>query len=298
MAEYVQLNPGSGGAKIATFRDGDGNDWPAGVFGYAVTLSEGANVLQIVTPDHGLPVELVGDGVLEIVQTDEDALKATVHQGGSWVVGLAEGATVAVTQSGTWNIAQPTASNLNATVVQSDPANLKVTATLASGSTVALASGTAVEVSGTVATTQSGTWTVDIEAGAEVKLASGSSVGVDGVVRAAVDGSAVYDGETALTPVFKAISASSSGDTAIVAGVTGKKIRVLRWGLTANGADVSVKWRSASTDLTGVRSLTKFASAGGAYCPVGIFETAAGEELNLNLSTTSSVGGELTYVLV
>jgi hypothetical protein len=120
-----------------------------------------------------------------------------------------------------------------------------------------------------------------------------------GQVSASNETSTVYNGTTALTPAFAAIVASSSGATTIVAATGGKKIRVLRWSLSANGA-VNVKWQShvTPTDLTGLHYMTQFATAGGAYCPVGIFQTVTGEALDINLSGAVAVGGELTYVLV
>ena len=39
----------------------------------------------------------------------------------------------------------------------------------------------------------------------------------------------------------------------------------------------------------------QFASAGGAYCPLGIMETVAGEALDINNSAAVAVSGELTY---
>jgi hypothetical protein len=119
-----------------------------------------------------------------------------------------------------------------------------------------------------------------------------------GRVSASVETSTAYDGTTALTPKFAAIAASSSGDNTVVAAVTSKKIRVLRWDLAANG-NVNAKWKSgASTDKTGLYYLTQYAGVGGSYCPVGLFETAAGEALVLNLSGAVAVGGVLTYVEV
>jgi hypothetical protein len=120
-----------------------------------------------------------------------------------------------------------------------------------------------------------------------------------GQVSASDETTTVYSGTTALTPKFALISASSSGATTVVAAVAGKRIRVLRWSLSSNGA-VNVKWQShiTPTDLTGLFYLTQFANAGGAYCPVGIFQTISGEALDINLSGAVAVGGVLTYVEV
>jgi hypothetical protein len=38
--------------------------------------------------------------------------------------------------------------------------------------------------------------------------------------------------------------------------------------------------------------------AGGAFCPMGLFETIAGDALVLNLPAAVSVAGHLTYVEV
>ncbi|MGO9234505.1 MAG: hypothetical protein ACLP4V_10695, partial [Methylocella sp.] len=101
----------------------------------------------------------------------------------------------------------------------------------------------------------------------------------------------------AVTPQYAPITASSSGATTVVAAVSGKTIYVLRWSLSANG-NVNVNWQSHTTTgtATGLHYLTQYASAGGAYCPAGIFATASGEALDINLSASVAVGGELTYV--
>jgi hypothetical protein len=116
--------------------------------------------------------------------------------------------------------------------------------------------------------------------------------------RMSQDSSVLLNGKTALTPKFAAIAASSSGDNSIVALVSAKKIRVLAYKLVANGA-VNAKWRSNTTDKTG---LSYMAAAGDGevlpYNPLGWFETAVGEALQLNLSAALAVGGHLTYVEV
>lgn len=117
-------------------------------------------------------------------------------------------------------------------------------------------------------------------------------------VAAGLQTDALMNGLTALTPKFATIVASSSGNTAVVAAVTSKKIRVLGFCFTVNGA-VNVKWQSATTDKTGLF----YGDAAGKgkvlpFSPVGWFETASGEALNINLSGNVAVGGELMYVEV
>jgi hypothetical protein len=108
----------------------------------------------------------------------------------------------------------------------------------------------------------------------------------------------VYSGATALTPKFAPVAAAASGDNTLVVAVPGKRLRVLKYTVVAGGA-VSVKFRSASaTDLTGAMALAANSGVGGAFCPVGLFETAVGESIVLNLSATASVAGHLTYIEV
>lgn len=117
---------------------------------------------------------------------------------------------------------------------------------------------------------------------------------------ASPDTTTLYSGATALTVKFKAITASSSGATTIVAAVTSKKIRVLAWDLKVNAA-VNFKWQShvTPTDLTGLYYCNgQGDGVARASNPFGYFETVAGEALDLNLSGAVAVGGVLTYVEV
>lgn len=215
--------------------------------------------MRNVSVSNGLPVAFSGD--VSVVQSNHATLRATAFQGGWWEVNLAEGSTVAIAAGAVVG--------------------------LAPGTEVGLSSGAKVGIDGPVQAAQSGAWSIGLNSGSNVigKVASGSDVG------------SLYNGTTALSPMFATIDASAAGDNLVIPGAAGKRIRVLRWGLTAKN-EVEAKWRSGSADITGARLLTKYASAGGAYCPVGVFQTLPGEALNLNLSAAVAVGGELTYVLV
>lgn len=104
---------------------------------------------------------------------------------------------------------------------------------------------------------------------------------------------------TTLTPKFRALSASTLGTNTVVATVSTKKIRVIQWVATTK-ATVDFKWQShGGTDLTGLfYGSGAGGGAGGAYNPLGHFETAAGEALDINLSVATTVGGSLVYVEV
>lgn len=94
---------------------------------------------------------------------------------------------------------------------------------------------------------------------------------------------------------FATVAASASGDNIIVAAVTGKKIKVIGYLLSAS-AIVNAKWRSATTDISGLLYMD---AKGGAVAPEakkGWFTTASGVALNLNLSAAVAVGGHVAYV--
>lgn len=93
------------------------------------------------------------------------------------------------------------------------------------------------------------------------------------------------------------ITASTSGNTQVVAAVASKIIRVLSYNYTCNGT-VNVKFQSNTTDKSG---LGYFVANTGKVCnwnPDGWFQTNSGEALNINLSGNVAVGGELTYILI
>jgi len=119
------------------------------------------------------------------------------------------------------------------------------------------------------------------------------------VIPTSQDSATLYAGTTALTPKFAVISASSSGDTSVIAAVTSKKIRVIRYSLSANG-NVSAYFRSGAggTAISGVKYMTQYGGAGGTYCPQGIFETGSNTALVINLNGAIAVSGEITYLEV
>lgn len=95
------------------------------------------------------------------------------------------------------------------------------------------------------------------------------------------------------------ITASSSGNNAIVTAVANRYLRVLSYNYVVNAA-VNVAWRSGTTTVIG--GLGYWGGQGvGKVAPHndhGWFQTAAGEDLNLNLSGAVPVGGEGTYIEV
>ena len=132
-----------------------------------------------------------------------------------------------------------------------------------------------------------------------ITVALPAGINTIGGVVAQIATGVIYNGTTALTPQFAALNASTLGDNVTVTGVGGKKIRVLKYTVLASGT-VAVKFRTSTgpSDLTGPMSLAANSGVGGAFCPIGLFETASGDNLLLNLSAATAVGGHLTYVLI
>ena len=100
------------------------------------------------------------------------------------------------------------------------------------------------------------------------------------------------------TPRYVAVDAATSGDNEIVAAVTGKRIRVLAGSLTMTGTAVTIRFESSAGGdaLTGQMTPAQGQTISLPFCPVGHFETVAGESLNMELGGAQSVDGWLVYV--
>lgn len=90
---------------------------------------------------------------------------------------------------------------------------------------------------------------------------------------------------------------ASSGDNTLVAAVAGHKIRVLSYVLVPTGNQTVQFQSSTTTNLTGVMTTIAGNPLVKAFEREGVFETVAGELLNLNTSA-STAAGHLTYCLV
>lgn len=90
------------------------------------------------------------------------------------------------------------------------------------------------------------------------------------------------------------IDVSDAGDAVVVAGVPGKRIRVVNFLATGTNTVKIYSGPSATgTALTGPMDLP----IGGTANQTSHFWTGYGEDLVLNLGLASQVGGYLTYVL-
>jgi len=95
------------------------------------------------------------------------------------------------------------------------------------------------------------------------------------------------------TVLYAPISATGSGNTEVVGAVSGKRIRVIAYAVIAN-LTVSIKFRSGTTDITGSMRVVEGGGIAHAY-DGGLFQTAEGQALNINLSNNATVGGYVVY---
>lgn len=99
---------------------------------------------------------------------------------------------------------------------------------------------------------------------------------------------------------YAKVDISASGDSTIVAAVTDRKIRVLTY-LLATDTNTKIKFKSASTDLTGPMSLgayTNIFNGNTDLMPgglIGVLETQPGEALVLNSTVAAALGGHIVY---
>ena len=121
-------------------------------------------------------------------------------------------------------------------------------------------------------------------------------------IAVALQTDAILNDTTALTPKFARINGGTNGDNELVALVGGKKIRVLSITLVAAGnVTVNLQSSTAGTYLAGPFEFDGSTQPKGvsySFSPVGHFETASGESLNMELDATINVGGSLCYVEV
>lgn len=90
---------------------------------------------------------------------------------------------------------------------------------------------------------------------------------------------------------------ASSGDNTLVSAVAGSKIRVLSYVLVGAGTQTAKFQSSTTSDLTGAMTLIAGYPIVNSLQREGLFETVAGEALNLATSA-STAAGHLTYCLV
>lgn len=129
---------------------------------------------------------------------------------------------------------------------------------------------------------------VDLDTGIVSYFNTGTSTWTD------IIGGTVTD----LAAKFAIIDLSSSGDNDIVAAVTSKKLRVHQYVIVASSA-VNVKWKDDTpTNLTGQMNLTASGGVSSAYSREGLFETAAGKKLQINLSAAAGLKGHVMYTEV
>lgn len=94
------------------------------------------------------------------------------------------------------------------------------------------------------------------------------------------------------------VDATGLGNTAVVAAVTGKKIRLLSAVVVALTA-VTVHFESATTQISADNAV---GATGGWTMPVNVpygwLETVAGQALNVNLSSAVATGVTISYIEV
>lgn len=97
---------------------------------------------------------------------------------------------------------------------------------------------------------------------------------------------------------FVSIDQNTVAEHSIVAAVAEKRIRVVHFALVVAAAQ-TIRFRSgaAGTVISGVMSL---AANGGVavMCEDGLFETAVGAALIMQLTTTGQTGGHMGYMVL
>jgi hypothetical protein len=140
---------------------------------------------------------------------------------------------------------------------------------------------------------QSGTWNVGISNTPVPVSQSGTwNVGINNQpISVTVTNSPLIVAHS--TVLYASINATNSGNTQVVGAVSGKRIRVIAFAVIAS-ATVTIKFQSGTSDITGSMRLVEGGGIAHAY-DGGLFQTAVGQALNINLSTNATVGGYVVY---
>lgn len=279
--DSVELNPGSGGSKIAGDLIG-GKFWQVALVGF----SSGDGTGSVVGVDTPLPVD---------IKTSS----------------LTVAGTVAATQSGTWNIASLGAV---AGVVHVDDNNASLSIDVG-GTVPGLDNTNALRASLYGKNAAAGDTPLAVDASGQLKigvlpaLSAGSNV--IGKASMGQDTNVLYDGIAPLAVKSFTIACGASGDNVLMSAVANKRIRVLSLFLAAaKGATaaVGIFWKSSGgtaisgnathaipVDKTGMLGPSGFSLP---FSPAGHFETLAGEALVVNLDASQAVMGHGKYVEV
>jgi len=103
--------------------------------------------------------------------------------------------------------------------------------------------------------------------------------------------------------LYGSISLSTLGDTTVVPAISGYRVRVLGYVISAAGA-VSVQFKSGSTAISGPMSMvagsniTTHPSASTEQSEMGVVQTNPDEAFVINLSAAVVVGGHVNYKYV
>ena len=113
------------------------------------------------------------------------------------------------------------------------------------------------------------------------------------------DTSRMYDGTTQLTMAYSSLTVSNSGNTVVINAQTDKRIRVMSVFLMSYNT-TSLIWQSGSSTSLNLTGSTYLATNVGyvlPFHPNGWFQTQTSTLLNINLSSPTSIGGCITYLI-
>lgn len=108
----------------------------------------------------------------------------------------------------------------------------------------------------------------------------------------------VFANGLARTVTFVTGNPATAAANEIVAAVAATKYRVLAVYMHATGGANTATWKSATTAISGAIDLLADTAVVLPYSPVGWFQTAAAEALNLTLSAATAVAVNVVYIAI
>jgi hypothetical protein len=94
------------------------------------------------------------------------------------------------------------------------------------------------------------------------------------------------------------LSTAASGDTVLVTVPATKRLRLISAVINASGGANTITFKTGSTSRTGALDLPADINTVLDYNPAGWFTGALDEDLAINLTAATAIGGMITYILL
>ncbi len=257
-----------------------------------VTIGSGFQLIGTINTiaiGAGNNVTVTNSGGLFAMQSGAWTVSSTILNSAGWIVNVANtGGNVNITNSAGWVFAQSNTNNQG--VIVQNSGGLFAQQSGPWTVTVANTGGTA--LSPTIANTAGWIVAISNTAGTTTTILNSSNFVTT------YDSSRMYDGTTQLTMQYASINIVNSTNTVLVNAQTNLRIKIMSMMMIAQGTGL-VTIQSGSSSGIGLTGPIYLAANVGFVLPFnqnGWMQTQTSTQLNLNLTSPTSIGGCISYL--